>query len=71
MGEWFEKKTLGTLLDEAARRWDPREALYYEGRRWSFAQLQADIDYTARALSRLGILPGDHVALWMPNRPDQ
>src|SRR5882672_6667934 len=23
-----------------------------------------------RALIRLGILPGDHVALWMPNRPE-
>jgi len=70
MGEWFEKKTLGALLDEAARCWGPREALYYEGRRWSFAQLQADIDDTARALIHLGILPGDHVALWMPNRPE-
>jgi fatty-acyl-CoA synthase len=70
MGEWFEKKTLGTLLEEAARRWGPREALYYEGRRWSFAQLQADIDDIARALICLGILPGDHVALWMPNRPE-
>jgi fatty-acyl-CoA synthase len=70
MGEWFEKKTLGALLDEAARRWGPREALYYEGRRWSFAQLQADIDCTAGALIHLGILPGDHVALWMPNRPE-
>ena len=39
MGEWFEKKTLGTLLEEAARRWGPREALFYEGQRWSFAHL--------------------------------
>jgi fatty-acyl-CoA synthase len=70
MGEWFEKQTLGALLDEAARRWGAREALSYEGRRWSFAQLQADSDCTARALLHLGILPGDHVALWMPNRPE-
>jgi fatty-acyl-CoA synthase len=70
MGEWFEKKTLGTLLDEAAGRWGPREALTYEGRRWSFAQLQAEVDRTARAFIRLGILPGDRVALWMPNRPE-
>ena len=70
MGEWFEKKTLGTLLEEAARRWGPREALYYECRRWSFAHLQAAIDDTARAFIGLGILPGDHVALWMPNRPE-
>jgi fatty-acyl-CoA synthase len=70
MGEWFEKKTLGTLLDEAAGRWGAREALTYEGRRWSFAQLQAEVDRTARAFIRLGILPGDRVALWMPNRPE-
>jgi fatty-acyl-CoA synthase len=70
MGEWFEKKTLGTLLEEAAKRWGPREALSYEGRRWSFAHLQAEVDDTARAMIRLGILPGDHVALWMPNRPE-
>ena len=70
MGEWFKKKTLGTLLEEAAKRWAPREALSYEGRRWSFAQLQADIDDTAKALIYLGILPGDHVALWIPNRPE-
>ena len=42
----------------------------YEGRRWSFAQLQADIDDTARTFIGLGILPGDHVAPWMPNRPE-
>ncbi len=70
MREWFEKKTLGTLLEEAARRWGPREALSYEGRRWSFAHLQAEVDGTARAMIHLGILPGDHVALWMPNRPE-
>jgi non-ribosomal peptide synthetase component E (peptide arylation enzyme) len=50
MGEWFEKKTLGTLLEEAARRWGPREALFYEGQRWSFAHLQAEVDGTARAM---------------------
>src|SRR5712691_5812987 len=70
MGEWFEKEALGTLLEEADRRWGPREALYYEGQRWSFAHLQAEVDGTARAMIHLGILPGDHVTLWMPNRPE-
>jgi hypothetical protein len=32
MAEWFEKQTLGTLLDEAALRWGSREPLYHEGR---------------------------------------
>jgi fatty-acyl-CoA synthase len=70
MQAWYEKKTLGTLLDEAAARWGSREALTYEGRRWSFAALQAEVDRTARACIALGIQPGDRVALWMPNRPE-
>jgi fatty-acyl-CoA synthase len=70
MREWYEKKTLGTLLDEAAARWNAREALTFEGQHWSFAQLQAEVDRTARALLHLGMQPGDRVALWMPNRPE-
>jgi fatty-acyl-CoA synthase len=70
MAEWFKKQTLGDLLDDAARRFGPREALCFEGRRWTFAQLQEDVDRTARALIQLGIRPGDKISLWMPNRPE-
>ncbi|MBM3226588.1 MAG: AMP-binding protein [Candidatus Tectomicrobia bacterium] len=70
MRDWYEKKTLGALLDEAAARWGTREALTYEGQRWSFAALQTAVDRTARALLHLGIQPGDRVALWLPNRPE-
>jgi len=59
-----------SLLDEAAIRWSAREALTFEGQRWSFAQLQTEVDRTARALLHLGMQPGDRVALWMPNRPE-
>jgi fatty-acyl-CoA synthase len=70
MQDWYAKKTLGTLLDEAAGRWSAREALTYEGQRWSFAALQTDVDRTARAFIALGIQAGERVALWMPNRPE-
>jgi len=70
MGDWFGKKTFATLLDEAAERRGPREALYYEGRRWSFAELRAEADAVARGLIGLGIKPGDKATLWMPNRPE-
>ena len=70
MSEWFEKVTLGDLVDTAARRFGPREALCFEGQRWTFNQLQADINQAARGLLHLGIQPGEKVALWMPNRPD-
>lgn len=62
--------TLGALVDTAATRWGSREALVFEGQRWNFQALHADIDRTARALMHLGITPGDRVALWMPNRPE-
>ena len=70
MAEWFEKKTLGTLLAEAALRWGSREALYHEGKRWSFAELQEGVNRVARAFISLGIQAGDKVSLWMPNRPE-
>src|SRR5919109_610863 len=70
MGEWFEKVALGTLVDRAVARFGSREALYYEGRRWSFTDLQADTDRAAKGLLALGIQPGEKVSLWMTNRPE-
>ncbi|PYN81130.1 MAG: AMP-binding protein [Candidatus Rokuibacteriota bacterium] len=70
MGDWFSKQTLGSLPERAARRWGTREALYFKGRRWSFAELSARVDRLARGLIGLGVAPGDKVALWMVNRPE-
>ena len=44
MPEWFEKVTIGDLLDRLAQRFGAREALAFAGQRWSFRQLQADSD---------------------------
>src|SRR5262245_58739596 len=41
---WFEKSTFGQLVDLAAERWGDREALCFEGRRWSFAQFRDETD---------------------------
>src|SRR5437867_1350173 len=70
MREWFEKVTMGTLLDRQAQRYGEREALAFAGQRWSFQQLQADSDRAARGLIQCGIQPGDKVALWLTNRPE-
>ena len=70
MAEWFEKKTLGTLLDEAALRWGSKEALYHEGKRWSFAKLQEEVNRVARTFISVGIQAGDKVSLWVPNCPE-
>ena len=70
MSDWFEKQTIGDLLNQAADRFGPREALMYERRRWSFSEFRDEVDRVARALISLGVQPGDKVSLWMPNRAE-
>ena len=53
MGDWFPKLTVGSLPERAASRWGAREALYFQGRRWSFAELSAGVDRLARGLIAL------------------
>src|SRR5207245_2195153 len=70
MSEWFSRQALGSLPADAARRWGAREALSFQGRRWTFAELSERVDRVARGLMGLGIAPGEHVALWMGHRPE-
>lgn len=70
MPDWFDKQTLGDLLNQAADRFGPSEALMYEGQRWTFTEFRGEVDRVARALINLGIQPGDKVSIWMPNRAE-
>ena len=70
MSDWFPKQTIGDLLNQATARFGPREALMYEGRRWTFDEFRDEVDRVARALINLGVQPGDKVSLWMPNRAE-
>jgi fatty-acyl-CoA synthase len=70
VGDWFQKYTLGSLPERAARRWGAREALVFQGRRWSFDEISAGVDRLARGLIGLGVTPGEKIALWMVNRPE-
>ena len=68
--EWYRKRTLGQLVDEAAARWGEREALAFEGQRWNWRAFQAETDAVAKGLMALGVEPGERVAVWMTNRPE-
>lgn len=70
MSDWFPKQTLGSLPDRAAERWGDREALVFGERRWTFSQLQQDVDRAARGMIACGVESGDKVAVWMTNRPE-
>lgn len=67
---WIEKLTFGDLIDRAAERWPEREALWFEGRRWTFAEQRDEVDRAAKALLAAGVGHGDHVCLWLGNRPE-
>jgi fatty-acyl-CoA synthase len=70
MVEWYRKQRIGDLPGRAAQLWGEREALVFEGRRWSFREFDQEVDTVAKALTVLGVAPGEKVALWLPNRPE-
>ncbi|MCK9248119.1 MAG: long-chain-fatty-acid--CoA ligase [Solirubrobacteraceae bacterium] len=55
--------TIPGTLSVAARRTPDREALVFDGRRRTYAELDRDVTRTARVLADRGVRPGDRVAL--------
>ncbi|WP_405977401.1 AMP-binding protein [Streptomyces sp. NBC_00158] len=65
-------ETIGDNLDRTVRRFPGRDALVdvAAGRRWTYAELAADVDALALGLLDLGITAGDRVGIWAPNRAE-
>ncbi|MEE4452783.1 AMP-binding protein [Novosphingobium resinovorum] len=63
----LDPQTVGGTLAAAARIHAGSEALIYDGRRATYAQLFEEVIERARGLIGLGIAPGDHVGVLMPN----
>ena len=59
--------TIGGLIDAAAARFGPVEALVDDGVRWTFARLSDEAHRAARALMASGVGPGERVGIWAPN----
>jgi fatty-acyl-CoA synthase len=66
----YSGKTYAEAIDHLVGRFGAREALLFEGKRYSFADIKRESDRAAARLKALGLKPGDKVALWMPNRPE-
>ncbi|MFD6108606.1 AMP-binding protein [Streptomyces yangpuensis] len=64
--------TIGENLDRTVHRFPDRDALVdlAAGRRWTYAELAADVDALALGLLDLGIAKGDRVGIWAPNRAE-
>ena len=63
------EETIGANLERIARQHADREALVEvaSGRRWTYAELDADVNRVARGLLAAGVAKGDRVGIWSPN----
>ncbi|MEU2111096.1 AMP-binding protein [Streptomyces sp. NPDC019507] len=64
--------TIGRSLARMIEAHPDREALVDvpSGRRWTYAELGADVDELARALLARGVAKGDRVGIWAVNCPE-
>lgn len=68
--EWFKKRRLGDVIEVASQNWGDRTAVIFRESSWNYRQLHAEVNRVAKALIAAGVQPGDHVAVWMVNRPE-
>ncbi len=61
--------TLNEVFERAAERFGPRVALDFMGAETTYAELAARVARAAEGLRRLGVRPGERVALVLPNCP--
>jgi len=57
------------ILDDAAARWPDHAALEFMGRRISYRELLDQCNRAAAGFQKLGVGPGVHVGLFLPNSP--
>lgn len=60
-------RTLGALVDHAADALGAREAVVFGKQRQSFDELRDDTIAVAKGLLALGVEPGEHLMLFLPN----
>ena len=58
-----------TLLDDAVRQWPDRPAIDFMGRKIGYQELSDLVDQAAAGFQKLGVQPGIHVGLYLPNTP--
>ncbi|NMM82635.1 AMP-binding protein [Acidovorax sp. SRB_14] len=68
----LSQATIAQFLAEAVQRFANRTAAVFreQGLRWTWAQLQAEVDALASGFLALGLRPGDRVGIWSPNRAE-
>lgn len=63
-------KTVGQIFEETVASLKKREAITYEGKSYSFKEVDEQANRVANGLKSLGINAGDRVAMMLPNIPE-
>lgn len=62
-------ETLVAMFEKAAEDYADRVGLEFFGREFRYGQIARDVEHAAAGLRRLGVYPGDRVAILLPNCP--
>ncbi len=65
----IEPAPVTKLLDDAASKWPDRPAVEFMGKRTTYRELQGLVARAAKGFQSLGVRPGVHVGLYLPNTP--
>ena len=65
----IEPMPVPQIIEDAAAAWPDNPALRFMGRRISYRELDALSNRAAKGLQQLGVGPGVHVGLFLPNTP--
>lgn len=66
------RKTIGQLLSQTATRFPDNDAMVFcaQNVRFTYRELEAEVDALAAGLHRLGLRAGERIGIWSPNRPE-
>lgn len=60
---------LPVLLDDAVAKWADRPALEFMGKKTTYRELLELVNKAAKGFQQIGVKPGVHVGLFLPNTP--
>ncbi|KRB82796.1 dicarboxylate--CoA ligase PimA [Sphingomonas sp. Root710] len=63
------KRLITDMLNAAVRDHGARDAVDFLGRRWTYAEIGAQVDRVAAGLQAMGVGPGVRLGLCLPNTP--
>jgi long-chain acyl-CoA synthetase len=65
----LDLSSVQSVLEKAAGQFGPKAALDFMNKRISYAELDALANRAAKGFQKLGVKPGVHVGLYLPNTP--